>query len=508
MIWTLSKSDEYPTVRTFAVQRKLALISAHDSILAARVKQTRNANRKRQLAPFKENELVYISTKNISFPKGLAWKLVPKYIGPYKIIKDFNNQSFQIDLPSYLKQRGVHNVFHASLLRIHIPIDDRLFPGRLDSQLSLGDSSEGEWAVDKILSHSGSKENSIFEILWLAGDITWLPYHQISHLNAIPVYFDLLGVSGISELPKGHGKPPTEDPQVFNGQLEIVPFSKPNKTLSNIPSRHRHSISPSFPSFFKPPATRHSLSIFTIMTDTDVIIPDAPPIKGSSQDVPSPVDPATKNLPRITPRTIEHAHIKRLSRTKFLASDPLNGQKYLFHAGQISDFCTTDAELRQRKLPVAFPAGYNEFAEVFNTHIEDNPIRFATYDSKTKEFDLNGDPITIADFHITEEDSSIKPRQSAPSRTSEPKPRGKKRAAPEPNEPPPSSSNSFTPLVVEPDPEPLTPKCAKVVESLLWHAAETLQRQQQRFETAKAARLQKKTDSALLAVARARSSTS
>ena len=63
-----------------------------------------------------------------------------------------------------MKQRGVHNVFHASLLRIHIPNDDRLFPGRLDTQLSLGDSSEGEWAVDKILSHTGAKDNSIFKV--------------------------------------------------------------------------------------------------------------------------------------------------------------------------------------------------------------------------------------------------------------------------------------------------------------------------------------------------------
>ena len=93
-------------------------------------------------------------------------------------MKDFKNQSFLIELPSPLKQRGVHNVFHVSLLRIHVPNNDWLFPGRLDSQLTLGDDLEGEWTVDKILSHSGSKENSIFEVLWRAGDITWLTYSE------------------------------------------------------------------------------------------------------------------------------------------------------------------------------------------------------------------------------------------------------------------------------------------------------------------------------------------
>ncbi|KAF8808244.1 hypothetical protein BYT27DRAFT_7097399, partial [Phlegmacium glaucopus] len=77
----------FPSIRNFALQKKLALMSAHDSILAARVKQTRDANRKRQDVPFKERDLVYLSTKNISFPKGLARKLIPKFIGPYKILK-------------------------------------------------------------------------------------------------------------------------------------------------------------------------------------------------------------------------------------------------------------------------------------------------------------------------------------------------------------------------------------------------------------------------------------
>ncbi|KDR69985.1 hypothetical protein GALMADRAFT_34525, partial [Galerina marginata CBS 339.88] len=80
--------------------------------------------------------------------------------------------SFKIELPSNLKQRGIHDVFHASLLRIHVPNDDRLFPGRLFSQLNIGNDAEAEWAVDKILSHSGAKKDAVFEVKWKAGDIT------------------------------------------------------------------------------------------------------------------------------------------------------------------------------------------------------------------------------------------------------------------------------------------------------------------------------------------------
>ena len=88
-IWESTESSEYPGVSIFAQKTKSAVMSAHDSILAARVKQTRTANRHHQLSPFKEGDLVYVSTKNISIPKKLAHKLVPKYVGPYPIVKDY-----------------------------------------------------------------------------------------------------------------------------------------------------------------------------------------------------------------------------------------------------------------------------------------------------------------------------------------------------------------------------------------------------------------------------------
>ena len=194
MIWNSSKSNEYPNVKIFAQKKKLALMSAHDSIIAARVKQTRVANRQRQEVPFKEGDLVYLSTKNITFPKGLARKFVPKYIGPYKILRDFNNQSFKVELPSHLKQRGVHDVFHASLLRIHEPNDDRLFPGRMDTQIGEGPNIDREWAVEKIRSHHGSAEESTFEIEWKSGDITWMPYYQVQHLQALDNYMEVIGI--------------------------------------------------------------------------------------------------------------------------------------------------------------------------------------------------------------------------------------------------------------------------------------------------------------------------
>ena len=84
-IWNSACESEYPTIQGFALKKKLALMSAHDSILAAQVKQIHDTNRKWWEVLFKKGDFIYLSTKNISFFEGLAQKLIPKYIGPYKM---------------------------------------------------------------------------------------------------------------------------------------------------------------------------------------------------------------------------------------------------------------------------------------------------------------------------------------------------------------------------------------------------------------------------------------
>jgi hypothetical protein len=364
MIWNNSRTDEYPSVRNFALQRKLALIAAHDSVLAARVKQTRDANRRRRLAPFCEGDLVYLSTKNINFPKGLARKLIPKYIGPYKILQDFKNQSFKIDLPSHLKQRGVHNVFHASLLRVHVPNDDRLFPGRLDSQINSGESLEPEWAVDKILSHSGSKKDSLFEVQWKAGDITWLPYNQIEHLNALSAYFEVLGIEKITDLLRGTGKPPIQDPQIFIGSLSLnLPhFSYKNSVTS-------HSTSPSFtlpddPNLSPPSPASRKQSLPPRMSKKSTVSPSS----------------TTSSATTFVLRTFPHPNVRRISRITIMLTNPLTSEEHIFHVGQIMTFLLCDARLRRGQRSSRVPGGYSEFVSLFNDSNSNNDQRFAFYD--------------------------------------------------------------------------------------------------------------------------------
>jgi hypothetical protein len=271
LIWDTDKNRDYPGIANFAMQRRLAIMAAHDSMIAARVKQTRNANRKRQEEPFRKDDLVYLSTKNIKFEKGLARKLIPKFIGPYAILRDFGNSSFKVELPANMKQRGVHDVVHASLLRIHVPNDDRRFPGRLESQLGISTDATNEWAVERITGHYGRRSEAIFEVLWKSGDSTWMPYDQASKLVALNEYLETIGISDIKALPYGSGKPPADDPQVFAGSVGLD-FGLPQLDKSAHGMGDGYPKSPTLPTAETPlEALVNLLNLFPMVWHGDII---------------------------------------------------------------------------------------------------------------------------------------------------------------------------------------------------------------------------------------------
>ena len=387
MLWTHEPSTEFPAVRTFALQKKLAVMAAHDSVLSARIKQTRDANRKRREVPFKTGELVYLSSKNIAFAKGLARKLIPKFIGPYKILQDFGNSSFRLDLPPHLKRRGVHDVFHSSLLREHIPNDDHLFPGRMDTQIGNTPETEGEWAVEKILSHAGAGKDSVFEIEWKSGDVSWLPYYQVTHLQALNEYLDLFGAVKINKLPKGTGQPPQDNPQIFLGNISIellsIPFwtAPPSDDLKARLEIPFQNTSTTFPTYCR----SSNLSFITM-------------------------GPTRRSLP-----CIKHPLFTRVSPTFYLIQDPDYPIPTTIHVGQITEYVEFDEELRASGEHATFrsvPIGYSEFSTTWNDNAFPNDLRrFSTIllgeDPKDNSVYPSLHPVQLHEFFITPEQTGL-----------------------------------------------------------------------------------------------------
>jgi hypothetical protein len=355
-------------------------MQAHDNILAARVKQTRDANKRRRMRPFVTGDLCYVSTKNISFPKGYARKLVPKYIGPYKILEDFGNYSYRIELPTHLKQRGVHDVYHASLLRIHIPNDDRLFPGRLDTQLGNQDTPDGKWAIERIEGHVGARTDAIFKMRWKSGDVTWMPYYQIEHLDVLGAYLELLGIEKIYELPR------------------ITPSLSEAVTGANGPN-NLNGPPPPLPSADSNFASTSSLTLNSISFAT------------------MPIDRSA----------LTHLNLMRLPDGSFTLANPDNASHSISATAQdIGSYTDFDRKIRDGNLMAPEPAGYDTFAQFFNSPAGSCLIKFGTINRKTMECVTAGEAPTYRSFQIDKPNSQRSARMSTggriPRNTSAPTP--------------------------------------------------------------------------------------
>ena len=65
-------------------------------------------SQRRDVVPFMVGSQMLLSTKNVRLKNPGARKLLPKWIGPFKLIKQVGKVAYQLDLPSNLK---LHDVF-------------------------------------------------------------------------------------------------------------------------------------------------------------------------------------------------------------------------------------------------------------------------------------------------------------------------------------------------------------------------------------------------------------
>jgi hypothetical protein len=157
MIRQLPESNTAPPgIRTFTQQALQNLAAVHDTIITSHVVQRHHSNVCRHQEPtIEEGDLVYLATKNLSLPKGRASKLMPKYIGPYKVLQAHPETSnYMLELPNELVKRRVHLKFYVGLLRQHEPSDDALFPNRASvDTYNFGVPDNAKWIVNELDSH-------------------------------------------------------------------------------------------------------------------------------------------------------------------------------------------------------------------------------------------------------------------------------------------------------------------------------------------------------------------
>ena len=118
----ISTDTTFKGVKQFAQQAVWNLLDAHNAILEHRIEQMHYSNKHcKPSVKYQINDLVYLSTKNLTLPKQRAWKLMPKFIGPYKILKVMNDSlNVMLELPQEFKDRKINPTFHTNLVRPYI----------------------------------------------------------------------------------------------------------------------------------------------------------------------------------------------------------------------------------------------------------------------------------------------------------------------------------------------------------------------------------------------------
>ena len=143
-----TQAKPVPAAKEFAEMMKQIISNAKEKLEAARKRAARNANPARREAFFSVGDMVLLSSKNITMQTPGTNKLLPKYLGPFKVLEALSPVSYRLDLPPSMK---CYNVFHASLL-LEYKTDGRDQPP--PPPLAFDDGEGGQWCeIDRVLSH-------------------------------------------------------------------------------------------------------------------------------------------------------------------------------------------------------------------------------------------------------------------------------------------------------------------------------------------------------------------
>src|SRR5262249_6146779 len=141
-------------------------------IIQARVKEAQDrqkswADQKRRVLEFEVGDHVYLKVNPIKSIRRVRvqGKLSPRYIGPFEVLERVGELAYRITLPPNLS--GVHNVFHVSVLRKHVPDPDRvveLEPLQLKENLTYEEHLVK--ILDRKVQKLRSKEIKYVKVLW------------------------------------------------------------------------------------------------------------------------------------------------------------------------------------------------------------------------------------------------------------------------------------------------------------------------------------------------------
>jgi Reverse transcriptase (RNA-dependent DNA polymerase)/RNase H-like domain found in reverse transcriptase/Integrase zinc binding domain/Chromo (CHRromatin Organisation MOdifier) domain/gag-polyprotein putative aspartyl protease len=196
MTMRLQNHEYVPAAHEFARRMRFDLERARVNLKAAQDRMKAYADRLRSDGPsFVIGQQVLLSSKNLKFKHTRTRKLLPRYVGPFEVVKVVSPVAYKLRLPKTMK---VHDVFHVSLLkpyRTDGSVQPPPPPEVIDGEL--------EYEVEAVLAHREKKGRGLrgrreYLIKWVGYDDihnTWEPEDNLEHAReALQTYWDNHGV--------------------------------------------------------------------------------------------------------------------------------------------------------------------------------------------------------------------------------------------------------------------------------------------------------------------------
>ena len=147
--YSVERRTKSPAAYEFVQSMQRRLMEARTLHRVASQCQKQYADTRRADERFQQNDWVLLSSKNLHFKKGNP-KLLPRYVGPFKVHKEVSKDAHELVLPANWK---IHDIFHVSQLdRYHR--DGSCQPPPPAEMLE----GELEYEVDSVLDHQIDKD--------------------------------------------------------------------------------------------------------------------------------------------------------------------------------------------------------------------------------------------------------------------------------------------------------------------------------------------------------------
>ena len=156
---------------------------------AAQDRHREHANRKRRPILLTPGSLVLLSSKHLKYAAGLARKLLPRYVGPYNVIRVINKGSDTPDstvqtvavAPQLPANWRIRNVFHVSLIKPFVPADMVAPP----PPVVFTGENDPLYEIESIDAHRKSGSRMDYWVRWknASNILTWEPEEKLTEFH-------------------------------------------------------------------------------------------------------------------------------------------------------------------------------------------------------------------------------------------------------------------------------------------------------------------------------------